>query len=115
MLGNTFYLMLPSNDGSLKYFSDNKKKFFEKSIDKRIDLEGEWEVELSSISLPHDSVKCIVDIGSTFGSHFSTDKTSQFHVIANEKKKPLLCLRIRLRLLNDFPMFRQIPLVLGTP
>ena len=56
-------------------------------LDKRIDLEGEWEVELSSISLPHDSVKCIVDIGSTFGSHFSTDKTSQFHVIANEEKE----------------------------
>ena len=55
MSGNTFYLTLPSNDGSLKYFPDNKNNSWKNRLDKRIDLEGEWEVELSSISLPHDS------------------------------------------------------------
>ena len=55
MSGNTFYLTLPSNDGSLKYFPDNKNNSWKNRLDKRIDLEGEWEVGLSSISLPHDS------------------------------------------------------------
>ena len=55
MSGDTFYLTLPSNDGSLKYFPDNKNNSWKNRLDKRIDLEGEWEVGLSSISLPHDS------------------------------------------------------------
>ena len=53
--GNFFQLTLPRNDGSLKCFPDNKKNSWKNRLDKRIDLEGEWEVGLSSISLPHDS------------------------------------------------------------
>ena len=55
MSGNTFYLTLPGSHGNLKYIPDNKNSAWKNRLDKRIDLEGEWEVGLSSISLPHDS------------------------------------------------------------
>ena len=148
MSGNTFYLTLPSNDGSLKYFPDNKNNSWKNRLDKRIDLEGEWEVGLSSISLPHDSkvssylkglkdddvllttgrikvatgdiqhkvtynvtygdikqhrmetvhnllkslfdeerLKCIMNMGSAFWSHFPSGHSAQFEVIADEHKE----------------------------
>lgn len=150
MSGNTFYLTLPSNDGSLKYFPDNKNNSWKNRLDKRIDLEGEWEVGLSSISLPHDSkvssylkglkdddvllttgrvkvatgdiqhkvtynvtygdikqhrietvhdllkslfdeerLKCIMNMGSALGSHFSSGHSAQFEVIADEDKETI--------------------------
>ena len=150
MSGDTFYLTLPSNDGSLKYFPDNKNNSWKNRLDKRIDLEGEWEVGLSSISLPHDSkvssylkglkdddvllttgrikvatgdiqhkvtynvtygdikqhrietvhdllkslfdeerLKCIMNMGSAFGSHFSSGHSAQFEVIADEDKETI--------------------------
>lgn len=46
--------MLFSNDGSLKYFLDNKNNFWKNWLDKCIDLEGEWEVGLSSILFLYD-------------------------------------------------------------
>ena len=147
MLGNTFYLTLPGSHGNLKYIPDNKNSAWKNRLDKRIDLEGEWEVGLSSISLPHDSkmssylkglkddvllttgrikvatgdiqhkvtynvtygdikqhrietvhdllkslfdeerLKCIMNMGSAFWSHFPSGHSAQFEVIADEHKE----------------------------
>ncbi|PFX13982.1 hypothetical protein AWC38_SpisGene21900 [Stylophora pistillata] len=48
-----FYLTLPSNDGSVKYFPGNTNKSWKNQLNSRIDLQGEWVVGLSSISLPY--------------------------------------------------------------
>ena len=147
MSGNTFYLTLPGSHGNLKYIPDNKNSAWKNRLDKRIDLQGEWEVGLSSISLPHDSkmssylkglkddvllttgrikvatgdiqhkvtynvtygdikqhrietvhdllkslfdeerLKCIMNMGSAFWSHFPSGHSAQFEVIADEHKE----------------------------
>ena len=51
-----FYLTLPSNDGSVKYFPGNSNNSWKNRLNKRLDLEGEWEVGMSSISLPSESI-----------------------------------------------------------
>ena len=51
-----FYLTLPSNDGSVKYFPGNTNKSWKNRLNKRMDLEGEWEVGMSCISLPSESI-----------------------------------------------------------
>lgn len=55
-MSDDFYLNLPSNDESKKYFSDNTHNSWKTHVPKRIDLNGSWEVGLSSISLPHESL-----------------------------------------------------------
>lgn len=54
MAGENFYIKLPCNDGSKKYFPNNTNNSWKNKLAKRIDLE--WEVGLSGISLPHDSI-----------------------------------------------------------
>lgn len=51
-----FSLTLPSNDGSAKYFTGNSNHSWKNQLNKRLDLEGEWNVDMSSISLPPESI-----------------------------------------------------------
>ena len=55
MSGENFYITLPINDGSKKYFPNDTKNYWKNKLAKRIDLEGEREVGLSGILLLHDS------------------------------------------------------------
>ena len=48
MSGENFYITLPSNDGSKKYFPNNPNNSWKNKLAKRIDLEGEYRVGLSS-------------------------------------------------------------------
>ena len=52
MSGTHFYLTLPSN-ASLDVFPDNKTTGYRIKLPETIDLEGEWEVGLYSMSYPH--------------------------------------------------------------
>ena len=52
---SNFYLTLPSNNGSVKYFPGNANNSWKNRLDKRLDLDGQWDVGMSNISLPHDS------------------------------------------------------------
>ena len=53
---NHFYVTLPSNDGSIKYYPQNTNHSWKNRLSHRIDLEGIWEVGLASISLPCESL-----------------------------------------------------------
>ena len=53
---DSFYLTLPSNDGSIKYFPGNTNNSWKNRLNKRLDLEGDWGVGMSSISLPRESL-----------------------------------------------------------
>ena len=53
---NHFYATLPSNDGSIKYYPQNTNHSWKNRLSHRIDLEGDWEVGLASISLPCQSL-----------------------------------------------------------
>ena len=53
---NHFYVTLPSNDGSIKYYPQNTNHSWKNRLSHRIDLEGHWEVGLASISLPCQSL-----------------------------------------------------------
>ena len=53
---NHFYVTLPSNDGSIKYYRQNKNHSQTNRLLHRINLEGDWEVGLASISLPCESL-----------------------------------------------------------
>ena len=55
-MSDDFYLTLPSNDESKKYFPDNNHNSWKTRLPTRVDLNGSWEVGLSSISLPHESL-----------------------------------------------------------
>ena len=50
---DSFYLTLPSNDGSVKYFPGNTHNSWKNQLKSRIDLQGKWEVGLASITLPY--------------------------------------------------------------
>ena len=52
MSGTHFYLALPSN-ASLDVFPDNKTTEYRVKLPQPIDLDGNWEVGLYSISYPH--------------------------------------------------------------
>ena len=52
MSGTHFYLTLPSN-ASLDVFPDNKTTRYHVKLPQSIDLEGNWEVGLYSISYPN--------------------------------------------------------------
>ena len=52
MSGTHFYLTLPSNV-SLDAFHDNKTTSYRVKLQQSIDLEGNWEVSLYSISYPN--------------------------------------------------------------
>ena len=52
MSGTHFYLTLPSN-ASLDVFPDNKTTSYRVKLPQTIDLEGNWEVGLYSISYPN--------------------------------------------------------------
>jgi hypothetical protein len=52
MSGTHFYLTLPSN-ASLDVFPDNKTTEYRVKLPQPIDLDGNWEVGLYSISYPH--------------------------------------------------------------
>ena len=51
MSGSHFYLTLPSNS-SLNIFPDNKTTSYRVKLPQAIDLNGDWEVGLYSISYP---------------------------------------------------------------
>ena len=53
---SNFYLTLPSNDGSVKYFPGNTNNSWKNLLNRRLDLKGAWEVGMSSISLPSESL-----------------------------------------------------------
>ena len=53
---NHFYVTLPSNDGSIKYYRQNTNHSWKNRLLHRINLEGDWEVGLASISLPCESL-----------------------------------------------------------
>ena len=53
---NHFYVTLPSNDCSIKYYPQNTNHSWKNRLSHRIDLEGDWEVGLASISLPCQSL-----------------------------------------------------------
>ena len=53
---NHFYVTLPSNDGSIKYYPQNTNHSWKNHLSHHIDLEGDWEVELARISLPCQSL-----------------------------------------------------------
>lgn len=55
-MSDDFYLTLPSNDESKKYFLDNTHNSWKTRLPTRIDLNGSWEAGLSSISLPHEAL-----------------------------------------------------------
>lgn len=70
-----FYLTLPSNDGSKKYFPGNKTNSWKNHLDRRIRLEGTWRVGLWSLSVP--TVKKIVPAPKTdFETYLDTLKDS---------------------------------------
>ena len=50
---NSFYLTLPSNDGSKKYFPSNTHHSWKNQLKSRIDSHGTWKVGLASITLPY--------------------------------------------------------------
>jgi hypothetical protein len=52
MSGTHFYLTLPSN-ASLDVFPDNKTTEYRVKLPQPIELDGNWEVGLYSISYPH--------------------------------------------------------------
>ena len=52
MSGTHFYLTLPSN-ASMDVFPDNKTTGYRVQLPQNIDLEGDWEVGLYSITYPH--------------------------------------------------------------
>ena len=52
MSGTHFYLTLPSNS-SLGVFPDNKTTSYRVKLRQTIDLEGNWEVGLYSVSYPN--------------------------------------------------------------
>ena len=52
MSGTHFYLTLPSNS-SLAIFPDNKTTSYRVKLPQTIDLEGNWEVGLYSVSYPN--------------------------------------------------------------
>ena len=52
MSGTHFYLTPPSN-ASMDVFPDNKTTGYRVQLPQSIDLEGEWEVGLYSITYPH--------------------------------------------------------------
>ena len=54
MSGTPFYLTLPSNP-SLNVFPDNKTTSYHVKLPQVIDLHGDWEVGLYSISYPNTS------------------------------------------------------------
>ena len=54
---NHFYVTLPSNDGSIKYYPQNTNHSWKNRLSHHIDLEGDWEVGLASISLPCESLQ----------------------------------------------------------
>ena len=43
--------------------------------------------DLLKALLDEERLKCIMNMGSAFGSHFSTVESAQFHVIADEEKE----------------------------
>lgn len=47
-----FYLTLPSNDVSKKYYPENSTRWWKIRLDHAIRLEGRWQVGLSSLSIP---------------------------------------------------------------
>ncbi|PFX25071.1 hypothetical protein AWC38_SpisGene10313 [Stylophora pistillata] len=51
----SFYLTLPSNDDSIKYFPENTPNSWKNRLSSLIALDKDWEVGMSSISLPHES------------------------------------------------------------
>ena len=53
---NHFYVTLPSNDGSIKYYRQNTNHSRKNRLLHCINLEGDWEVGLASISLPCESL-----------------------------------------------------------
>ncbi|PFX20702.1 hypothetical protein AWC38_SpisGene14840 [Stylophora pistillata] len=53
---SNFYFTLPSNNGSIKYFPGNTSNSWKNRLYQHLDLEGDWEVGMSSISLPHESI-----------------------------------------------------------
>ena len=53
---NHFYVTLPSNDGSIKYYPQNTNHSWKNRLSHHIDLEGDREVGLASISLPCESL-----------------------------------------------------------
>ena len=77
MNGSHFYLMLPSN-ASLSTFPDNKTTNYRVKLPQPIDLNGNWEVGLYSITYPrtwynlqeHDSAVKFSDDGLVFLSSF---------------------------------------------
>ena len=52
---DSFYLTLSSNDGSIRYFPGNTNSYWKNQLNSRIDLQGDWVVGLSSMSLPHET------------------------------------------------------------
>ena len=52
MSGSHFYLTLPSN-ASMDVFPDNKTTGYRVQLPQNIDLEGDWEVGLYSVTYPH--------------------------------------------------------------
>ena len=51
----------PSNDESKKYFPNNTHNSWKNRLPHHIELNGSWEVGLSSISLPHESSESLLE------------------------------------------------------
>ena len=56
IMSDDFYLTLPSNNESKKYFPDITHDSWKTRLPTRNDLNGSWEVGLSCISLPQESL-----------------------------------------------------------
>ena len=56
-----FHLMLPSNS-SMDYYPENTVARFTTKLPNNIDLDGEWEVGLSEISVPSHVHNVIEDL-----------------------------------------------------
>ena len=75
MSGTHFYLTLPSN-ASLDVFPDNKTTEYRVKLPQPIELDGNWEVGLYSISYPH-TWYTLRDINAD--THFYCDDGSGFY------------------------------------
>ena len=51
-----FYVTLPSNDSSIKAFPENKNNSWTYVLPVPLDMDGEWEMGLTNISLPTESL-----------------------------------------------------------
>ena len=87
-----FYLTLTSNS-SLSYFPGNVESDYTTKLPKEINLEGDWEVDLTEISYPHIWYTVPILQNDYFISYRNEDITLRIHADPGYYKNPKILIK----------------------